>query len=239
MAASATTPAQKLPFRLIDEHRKLGKAGVAWRGDDEQPSDLHTSPTTRTRAGRPEVSRSTSTASHLTNGQGQCAVRRPCPGSSSTRRRSGWMGRNRKERKKAQWSSSPGVCGVVARSGAGGGEGASPPVTPTGRSARRDRRVAVGPRARAPPPLSMRERGRRKRLVVATRSRRGSRQAAKRPRSPADADTWPGPHDGLASNGPLPSNVPSSRRAVPLHSALRFTLLLLLTSSPAPRHFTW
>lgn len=161
------------------------------------------------------------------------------PGSSSTRRRSGWMGRNRKERKKAQWSSSPGVCGVVARSGAGGGEGASPPVTPTGRSARRDRRVAVGPRARAPPPLSMRERGRRKRLVVATRSRRGSRQAAKRPRSPADADTWPGPHDGLASNGPLPSNVPSSRRAVPLHSALRFTLLLLLTSSPAPRHFTW
>lgn len=74
---------------------------------------------------------------------------------------------------------------------------------------------------------------------VATRSRRGSRQAAKRPRSPADADTWPGPHDGLASNGPLPSNVPSSRRAVPLHSALRFTLLLLLTSSPAPRHFTW
>lgn len=207
---------------------------LPWRGDDEQPSDLHTSPTTRTRAGRPEVSRSTSTASHLTNGQGQCAVRRPCPGSSSTRRRSGWNG---KEKGPVVLLARRVWCGGAERSGAGGGEGASPPVMPTGRNARRDRRVAVGPRARAPPPLSMRERGRRKRLVVATRSRRGSRQAAKRPRSPADADTWPGPHDGLASNGPLPSNVPSSRRAVPLHSALRFTLLLLLTSSPAPRHF--
>jgi hypothetical protein len=73
---------------------------LPWRGDDEQPSDLHTSPTTRTRAGRPEVSRSTSTASHLTNGQGQCAVRRPCPGGLVVVvlgvDRDGWGGTERK-----------------------------------------------------------------------------------------------------------------------------------------------
>ena len=197
---------------------------LAWRGDDEQPSDLHTSPTTRTRAGRPEVSRSTSTASHLTNGQGQCAVRRPCPGGLVVVvlgvDRDGWGGTERKG-KRPSGPPRP-ACVVWWR-------GAEPGAARARRHPSRPRdaaHVATGAW------LSVHARAHLHRFQCG--------QAAKRPRSPADADTWPGPHDGLASNGPLPSNVPSSRRAVPLHSALRFTLLLLLiTSSPAPRHFTW
>lgn len=147
------------------------------------------------------------------------------PGSSSTRRRSGWMGRNRKERKKAQWSSSPGVCGVVARSGAGGGEGASPPVTPTGRSARRDRRVAVGPRARAPPPLSMRERGRRKRLVVGWRRDPGAAVG----RRPSDRGARPmptlGPGPTMASPRTGRCRLTCRRHGGLSHSTRRCVLL--------------
>lgn len=129
------------------------------------------------------------------------------------------------ERKKAQWSSSPGVCGVVARSGAGGGEGASPPVTPTGRSARRDRRVAVGPRARAPPPLSMRERGRRKRLVVGWRRDPGAAVG----RRPSDRGARPmptlGPGPTMASPRTGRCRLTCRRHGGLSHSTRRCVLL--------------
>lgn len=205
-----------------------------------KPSDLYTSThelsCTPSPSPRCPDQRAPLLPSHLTNGQGQCAVRcgaAPVP-AWYTRfgvrgPRSRWR-RDEKERQRRQR--------VVARRGprTGRGGGVRPSSRPARGGARGCRSAAFNASARA---------GGGNGWSWWRRDAMRSRHAPPRTAAgrPGDADTWPGAHTPsngpLVSRWPLPPNVPCRRHArlgCPTRLASACFTFFIVPSSPARRH---